>query len=144
MNKSDMDTLRLPARIESLKLFQDFTCQKLKGWGLPQALEPKVELILEEILANVFNYAYAAGTEGEAEVGCELKDGSLRFVIADWGAAFNPLESPPPDLTDDIDARKVGGLGIFFVKEMVDAIAYDRAHDQNILTIAIRVNSPNT
>ncbi len=139
MKQSAMDTLRLPARIESLKLFQNFACRKLTGWGLPQALAPKVELILEEILTNVFNYAYIAGAAGEAELGCDLQDGSLRFVIADWGAAFNPLESPPPDLTDDIDARKVGGLGIFFVKKMVDDIAYDRAHDQNILTIAIRV-----
>ena len=139
MSQSAMDTLRLPARLESLKLFQDFTCQKLAGWGLPQALAPKVELILEELLTNVFKYAYPAGAEGEAELGFELKDGSLRFFIADWGAAFNPLDCPPPDLTNDIDARKVGGLGIFFVKEMVDAITYDRTGDRNILAVTIRV-----
>ena len=139
MNQSAMDIISLPARLESLKLFQDFTCHKLTGWGLPQALAPKVELILEELLTNVFNYAYPAGAEGEAELGCELKNGSLRFVIADWGAAFNPLDSPPPDLTNDIDARKVGGLGIFFVKEMVDAITYDRTGDRNILAVTIRV-----
>ena len=139
MSRNAMDTIRLPARLESLKLFQDFTCQKLSGWGLPQAFAPKVELVLEELLTNVFNYAYPAGAEGEAELGCELKGGGVRFVIADWGAAFNPLESPPPDLTDDIDARKVGGLGIFFVKEMADAITYDRTGGRNILTIAIRV-----
>jgi serine/threonine-protein kinase RsbW len=133
-----MDTLCLPARIESLMQFRDFVFGKLSEGNVAKALFPKIELVLEEVLTNVFYYAYADG-RGEAELACELQGDLLRLTVADRGSPFNPLDSPEPNLTDDISERTVGGLGIYFVREMVQDIAYERRDGRNILTMSINV-----
>lgn len=133
-----MDSLRLPARIESLAEFRDFVLQKLADEHVSPACHPKIELILEELLTNVFKYAYAGG-RGDAELSCELRDGMLRLQVADTGRPFNPLESPPPDLTAGIEERSVGGLGIYVVRQMVADMAYERRGGRNILTLSCSV-----
>lgn len=133
-----MDTLCLPARIESLTQFRDFVLRKLAAGKVAEACFPKVELILEEVLTNVFYYAYEDG-QGEAELACELQGDMLRLYVADHGSPFNPLDRPPPNLNDDIESRTVGGLGIYFVREMVDDIAYERRDGRNTLSMSIKV-----
>ena len=51
------------------------------------------------------------------EVKCTLlnKD-KLCFVILDWGNPFNPLMKNNPDLSTDLFERRIGGLGIFLVR----------------------------
>jgi serine/threonine-protein kinase RsbW len=134
-----MDTLCLPARIESLAQFRDFVFRKLSEGKVAESFYPKIELVLEEVLTNVFKYAYEDGP-GEAELACELQGGLFRLRVTDRGSQFNPLASPEPDLTDDISERTVGGLGIYFVREMVDDIAYERRGGRNILTMSIKIS----
>jgi len=45
---------------------------------------------------------------------------------------------PDPDLTADIDERKMGGLGVFFIKKLTDEVRYRREHDRNILNLIIK------
>jgi len=55
--------------------------------------------------------------------------------IWDNGEPFNILDVPDPDVTADISDREIGGLGVFFVKEMVDEARYRRTGNSNILTL---------
>lgn len=134
-----MDTLCLPARLESLPQFRDFVLRKLSEGNVAEACFPRIELLVEEVLTNVFKYAYTGG-QGEAQLACEIEGGMLCLQVADHGSPFNPLDSPPPNLSDDIDERSVGGLGIYFVREMVDAISYERRDGRNILTLSVTVS----
>ncbi|MFO7598423.1 MAG: ATP-binding protein, partial [Candidatus Desulfacyla sp.] len=59
----------------------------------------------------------------------------LMVEFSDTGVPFNILDVPDPDLTADIFDRKVGGLGVFFVKEMADEAWYRREGDQNVLRL---------
>jgi len=134
-----MDTLCLPARIASLEQFRDFVLGKLSEGKAAQACFPKIELIVEEVLTNVFKYAYEGG-RGEVALSCKLQGGMLSLRVTDRGSPFNPLDRPPPNLDDDIESRTVGGLGIYFVREMVDDIAYERRDGRNILTMSIKIS----
>jgi len=44
---------------------------------------------------------------------------------------------PAPDLTSSIERRKIGGLGIFLIKKMVDEVKYRRKGSFNILNLTI-------
>ena len=91
--------MRLPAKLESLETFRSFVLQTIKDWNITPEIVPKIELVLEEVLTNIINYAYPTG-EGDVEVKCTLlnKD-KLCFVIRDWGNPFNPLKENSPDLS---------------------------------------------
>ena len=102
--------------------------------------EPKkvyqMNLALEEILVNICKYAYS-GNKGRIDIAFEIsKDPKqLHVVIKDQGKEFNPLAKEDPDLDTPLEDRKIGGLGIFLVKNMVDDIKYQRTNNENVLEI---------
>jgi serine/threonine-protein kinase RsbW len=46
---------------------------------------------------------------------------------------------PIPDTGQSLDERTVGGLGIYFIKKMTDAVWYARKDGKNILTFRITI-----
>ena len=91
-----------------------------------------LELVMEELVVNVFSYAYPDHI-GDIEVECFLSQDSPQFcvTIRDWGAAFNPLEQEPPDTQSSCEERQIGGLGIFLAKEMTDSLSYQYTGETN-------------
>ena len=134
-----METLRLPATMESLEIFRLFVLGRLRQLNIAQDLVFKVELVLEEVLTNVIHYSYPEES-GEVEVGCAIEGNEkFCFCVTDWGIPFNPLERQDPELCEDICERHVGGLGIYLVRHLVDELCYHRQEGGNTLTFCFRL-----
>ncbi|MBA4396009.1 MAG: ATP-binding protein [Syntrophus sp. (in: bacteria)] len=129
--------IKLPARMDSLHVFmeQATVCAEKQGFSTGRIKD--IGLALEELLVNIINYAYPGG-EGHIEVTCR-PDACARLVfeIADSGIPFNMLAFSDPDTTAEIGERRIGGLGIFFVKQLMDEVHYRREDNRNILTITV-------
>ncbi|MEQ9638423.1 MAG: ATP-binding protein [Alphaproteobacteria bacterium] len=95
----------------------------------------KVNLCLDELLTNVISYGFQDGGEHHIDLRLSVDGGVLKIELEDDARAFNPLDMPPPDLESGLEAREVGGLGIHFVRESMDRVAYRRAGDRNLLTM---------
>ncbi len=128
-----MDTLRLPARIESLEPFRSYVVKKVAQVGASQDAIFKIELILEELLTNIIKYAYRKGSEGDIEIGCSIDDNKLCISIGDWGCPFDPLSKIEPDICQDVSDRNVGGLGIFLARKFMSELKYERDSGKNLL-----------
>lgn len=96
----------------------------------------QIEVIIEEIFINIVKHAYNNG-EGIIKINYEVLEDPLRFhiVFIDDGDMFNPLEFEIPNLSDDIEEREIGRLGIYIVKEYADEMIYDYVNNQNVLSI---------
>ena len=97
----------------------------------------QLEVAVEEIFVNISSYAYGNG-RGQAIIRGSVSSEpplALTLVFEDEGKEFNPLQKEPPDLTPAVRRRKVGGLGIFLARNMVDEISYERREGKNVLTI---------
>ena len=95
-----------------------------------------IKLSLEEVVMNVISYAYE--DEGVHEFEVRVKSDSNRVVIdvIDDGRPFDPLhEAAEPDVDAPLEARHIGGLGVFFVKTLMDDVEYRRENDRNRLTM---------
>lgn len=136
----DPETVCLPARMDSLHTFltrADACAEKL---GFSPGRISDLELALEELLVNIINYAYTA-EEGPIEMTCRADPhGRLVVEIADSGVPFDMLAYSDPDTSLEIEDRRIGGLGIFFVKKLMDDVRYRRENDRNILTIVASAN----
>jgi len=94
----------------------------------------KFRLCAEEAIENIISYAY--GEEGGwMEISLTKEDKLITLTLKDAGKAFNPLEAQSPDFNTPILERKVGGLGIHFIKTLMDEIQYERKDGCNILTV---------
>jgi len=129
-----MSEITSPARMEHLERLIQFVAGHAEGAGFPIHRIKEIELAAEEILVNIFNYAYP-GVEGDVSITCRAENAGLMVEFSDTGVPFNILDVPDPDLTADIFDRKVGGLGVFFVKEMADEAWYRREGGRNILVL---------
>jgi len=98
-----------------------------------------INLVLDEVVANVIKYGRAGKDAGEIDVLLALDGGLLTIDVADDGIAFNPLEKDPPDLDLPFSEWPIGGLGIHIVRALSETIAYRRENDRNHLTMTMRV-----
>jgi anti-sigma regulatory factor (Ser/Thr protein kinase) len=132
-----LSQLKLPAEISNLRKFIELvsSCAEKQGFSPERITE--IEVATEEVLVNVCHYAYQDGN-GDVKVSCILDD-TNRFVIEieDAGIPFDVLSIGEPDLIDDIDERKVGGLGVFIIRELVEDVQYRREDNKNILKLVI-------
>ena len=113
--------------------------EEIEDFGTQYALSPEVvfqlNLALEEAVTNVISYGFDDGRPHLLTVRLALEDGLLRAQVEDDGVAHDPLQTPPPDLDASLEERKVGGLGIHLVKELMDEVSYLRSDERNILTM---------
>src|SRR5690606_12668811 len=101
---------------------------------------PGVDVALDELLTNTISYGFADGRLHEILVELAFEDGVLTVELRDDGIPFDPLDIPTPDLSDDLDGRGIGGLGMHFVREVMDEITYRRANGWNVLTLTKRTH----
>ncbi|MEO5335747.1 MAG: ATP-binding protein [Magnetospirillum sp. WYHS-4] len=92
-------------------------------------------LAFDELLTNTITYGFEADSRHEIVVRLAVEGDHLVGEIRDDGKAFNPLEIPDPDLSLDIDERPIGGLGVFFVRKVMDRVDYRREDGFNIITL---------
>lgn len=93
---------------------------------VPQATIGAVNLMLDELISNVVMYAYPASQRGEILVDAWISPGQLEVRLTDHAFGFNPLQTREPDVGAGIDDRRIGGLGIHFVRQLADVVTYER------------------
>jgi serine/threonine-protein kinase RsbW len=124
-----------PAQLSHLPDAMAFLSACAAAQGMSPDRVGEIELVVEEVLVNIINYAYPGGG-GDVTVTCDADTaGQVVMTFIDSGAAFDPLALPPPDISADIESRTVGGLGVFFVRELSESVTYARRGDTNQLTI---------
>ena len=130
--------IQLPAAMKSLDKFRYFVLQEAEKVSLPAKKSDKIELILEEVLLNIINYAYSPDEQAYIDIGCKITPDNLFCIrVQDRGIPFNPLTQEAPQLEEDIEKRQVGGLGIFLTKQMADSLDYHYKDGNNILDIGL-------
>jgi len=92
------------------------------------------QLAVEEVITNIIVHGYRkAGCP--IALGLRFASGGIEIRISDAAPPFDPLSIPEPELGSNIDERKIGGLGIFLVRQVMDKLAYRYEGGKNILTM---------
>ena len=111
----------------------DYLDQTLVAMDVSDSDAFQVKLALEELVTNAINYGFDTGQTSELEVKLRREKGELICELIDHGRMFNPLDVVEPDLMQDVDHREVGGLGVFFVRQVMDDVSYERVGTMNVM-----------
>ncbi len=109
--------------------------------GVPGSAAHDLALAMEELVDNVVAYGYRDRPRGVVLVEALLRGPELLLTVRDRGPAFDPLSAPPPDASPELDTRRVGGLGIHLVRNLVDTASYERRGGENRLVLGKRLAS---
>ncbi len=129
-----MDKIVLPAIMDNLPDLLACVNRNAQAAGFDVKAVNQIQLAAEEAIVNVINYAYPSGT-GEIEIGCSSEKGRLTIEITDSGNPFNPLSMPEPNINAPLEDRRIGGLGVYMYRRLMDKVEYRREKGRNILTL---------
>ena len=107
---------------------------------LSAAVRNALDLALEECVTNVISHACNDGRDHWLTIRFKAAPDEVRVEVEDDGQEFNPLTAPSVDVTEPLETRAIGGLGIHMMRELMDAVEYRRIGDRNILTLIKRVS----
>lgn len=103
-------------------MIADFIERSMKQLGRDESI-PQVQMAVDEACTNIIKYAYAESA-GFIDISCELQGDDFVVTLRDKGKPFDPKSVPLPDLKADLDKRKIGGLGIFLMGQLMDDLSY--------------------
>ena len=76
-------------------------------------------------------YSCKQRTDGWVRITLQCDESEFSLMIEDNGAAFDPIDAPPPKLNLPDSERRPGGLGLHLVKCFADRFYYERVADTN-------------
>lgn len=123
----------LPARREAVLGVIDDALAFLSGCDLTPRTGNSVDLALEELLSNVYKYAYPGGVPGQVEVAIDVGQEAIRLEVADWGIPFDPTTVPAPPRPTLDEPR--GGRGLFLVRSVARSLRYRRDGSRNVTSV---------
>jgi anti-sigma regulatory factor (Ser/Thr protein kinase) len=102
-------------------------------------------MAVEEVVSNIIHYGFKEKPlTSEVKIQLAHAGDTIQICITDQGIAFNTLQVPPPeDLDKPARERKVGGLGIYLIRNMMDQVEYRRENENNILLLTKKLNTAN-
>jgi len=143
MNFADRNAqIVMRAEGQSLHLLFKFVKGICRKYDYSQGFRMETELVLEELLSNIINYAYSSesGTHEVALRFAQLNADEVSFELEDSGVPFDPTGYKRVNIEDPLEKREVGGLGIHLVRQKTKSMSYRRENNRNILTIVKSLN----
>lgn len=99
--------------------------------GDRDALAYHLNLVLTEATTNAIKYSNSNDPKETVRITIHIDENELCIKVYDHGQGFD-LENVP---TPDFDHPKEGGMGIYFIKTLMDSVSYKKTDDCNILEI---------
>jgi anti-sigma regulatory factor (Ser/Thr protein kinase) len=114
----------------------DFVERFGADYAVPHKALINLNVCLDELLSNTISYGYHDQAMHEITIELSLDGKKLRAEIRDDAAPFDPRSAKPEAAEQDSGAPKIGGLGLHFVKTLMDEVGYVRTERENVVTIA--------
>ena len=84
----------------------------------------RVFILTDSILDN-----QSAVNDPHREVRAKYAAQGLVVIMRDCGQIFDPSTVPGPDLGARLEERGVGGLGLYFIRQLMDEVNFSFASD---------------
>ncbi len=109
--------------------------------SLSEEVSFKLNLVLDELITNAISYGLNTVVQPEIHVRITLDQDYAYVCLRDNGQAFDPFsEAPEPDIDAALEQRRIGGLGVHFVRSMMDTCHYQREGEWNVITMTLGLN----
>lgn len=137
-----MRTAIFPGRFSSLDNIRAFFTEAATEAGLTDKSKFDVQLAADEAVSNIIEHAYGGENIGDIECSYQVFDDRLELFFRDHGEPFDPTEAKTQDLESNIYCRKPRGLGLHFMRNLMDEIdfSFDAAKGNLLRMVKKQVN----
>lgn len=121
--------------LDRVSVWLEQSCQAAGGCRMNETLR-HLQLACDEWITNIISY----GDKRDGLIYLALTHGQQGWtlVIEDEAAPYNPLERGEVDVRKNLDEKPIGGLGIHFIRTVMNDLTYERVNGRNRLTMTKR------
>jgi serine/threonine-protein kinase RsbW len=99
--------------------------------GDREALAYHLNLVLTEATTNAIKHATQIIPKDTVRITIHIQDNELNIKVYDHGQGFDLETVPLPDF----DQPKESGMGLYFIRTLMDSVTYTKQDDCNVLEI---------
>ena len=124
------------AELGSLAAMRDFIDTQCKGCpGVDEQTLYDLKLAVDEACTNIITHGYIGMNPGSIMLSIQVEAERVNLEITDFGHAFEPIETPSPDIQAGLDDQPMGGFGLFLIYQTMDQVEYRCSEDGNCLML---------
>ena len=132
--------LRLGNDAQTLALLTAKIDAFARAAGLSAASRGDLELVLEELVTNIFTHGYGPGRQGCVHVAMRQFGAAVNVTICDRAPAFDPLARPSTGNPASLEDAPIGGVGVALVRRLTSDGRYRRVAGRNLLLLRLRAD----
>lgn len=142
-NKKFEKTLTVSSSTDNLSAIRNFMETTAQESGFGKEDIGKIILAVDEACTNIIKHAYNYSEKGTININVKLQNSRFSISISDKGKSFNPELIPEPDLREYHEQKKVGGLGMFLMKKLMDDVVYKTSANKQNQVVLIKYLNKN-
>jgi serine/threonine-protein kinase RsbW len=124
--KISLNTISVKSTTDNLAMIREFTRSAAENCGFSEDIIGKIILAVDEACTNIIKHAYKFSADGEIILTVSCKDSRFSIRIVDNGFTFDHNRIPEPDLKEYYKQKRVGGLGVYLIKKLMDEVNYSK------------------
>lgn len=132
MAKTQTFSLEIASEMANLALVADFIVDAANRAQLTQKQSDDVQMAVDEAVTNIMEHAYAGRTDGRISIFCRTDGREFYVEIRDAGKPFDASKVKTPNTSSPLSKRAIGGLGIFFMRKLMDKVEFTRDTGGNV------------
>jgi serine/threonine-protein kinase RsbW len=137
---SKMSKLTFDADFENLDEIREFVGEAARQLGFTDKEVYSIQLAADEASSNIIEHAYVGMKGGKLEIELITSHKQLKIVMRDQGRPFDPGSVPEPNVKANLSERKIGGLGLYLMRKLMDEVSYETSPGTgNTLTMVKRL-----
>lgn len=117
--------LRIPSQADNLEIIRELVSRVATKVGFSEDDVNKIELAVDEACTNVIKHAYEKDSKKPIDIVIKIDYEKLTVIITDRGKGFNPRRVRLPNMKEYLAEMRVGGLGIYLMKTLMDEVDFD-------------------
>jgi len=114
----------VPADVRYLEAVCSFVSGIAAIAGMDKEDIHRLEVAVDEACTNVIRHGYDNDASQSYTVSCSIEPGVFTVEVQERGKPFDLGSLPEPDLNATVEDRPIGGLGMVFMRKLVDDVSY--------------------
>lgn len=137
MNPSRKHSFELCVKSETsqLAVIRDFITGHAEECKIPGQVLNALILAVDEAATNIVKHAYHYATDKEIHIVFQVTDEECTVSLTDFGDSFDPSLIPQPNMKEYLQQHRVGGLGLYLIRTLMDGMEYktDPGHANKLI-----------
>ncbi len=115
-------SIEIPSLVENIRIVESFVDNAKEEYNLTDDLYGNIMIAVIESVNNAIIHGNKTDKNKNVLLSATLHDEQIVFIVSDEGQGFDHQSLPDPTAPANIE--KVGGRGIFLIKNLADEVSF--------------------